>query len=271
MNAARVRGCLCVPLMFLCLIPGLTSAQADQDPPSLVLVEGEELVYNVRYAFIDLGQIRIRTLARVGGATPPAYAARALIDSYKGVPFVDLHAVFESTIDSTVYSRGFMGRIKQDDTWNFARYSFDYDRGRVLMDVGQRDTVVSKRETLAVQGPTQDGLSLFFFARDRLFAGRGMNIPAIVTEKNVNAYIRFGKQRESVEVESVDYPVDAIRFEGTAEFVGIFGLTGDFTGWFSNDEARVPIAAKMKVIIGSVSIELMSWKRPGWNPPRARE
>jgi hypothetical protein len=29
--------------------------------------------------------------------------------------------------------------------------------------------------------------------------------------------------------------------------------------------------AKMKVIIGSVTIELMQWKRPGWNPPRAKD
>jgi hypothetical protein len=46
-------------------------------------------------------------------------------------------------------------------------------------------------------------------------------------------------------------------------------LTGDFEGWFSNDEARVPILAKMKVILGSITIELMRWKRAGWTPPRA--
>jgi hypothetical protein len=61
-----------------------------------------------------------------------------------------------------------------------------------------------------------------------------------------------------------------VGFDGRADFVGIFGLTGGFEGWFSNDEARVPIMAKMKVLIGSVTIELMRWNRPGWTPPRAR-
>jgi hypothetical protein len=72
-----------------------------------------------------------------------------------------------------------------------------------------------------------------------------------------------------VEIDAVDYPIDVVGFEGNAEFVGIFGLTGGFDGWFSNDEARVPIVAHMKVILGSVTLELMSWKRPGWTPPRA--
>ena len=57
--------------------------------------------------------------------------------------------------------------------------------------------------------------------------------------------------------------------QGNAEFVGIFGLTGEFSGWFWNDDARIPIVAKMQVIIGSVTIELMSWKRPGAGHLRA--
>jgi hypothetical protein len=241
-----------------------------QDPPSRVLVEGEELVYNVRYSVFDLGQIRIKTAGRTRFATYEAFDSRALIDSYKGVPFVDMHAVFESTIDTAVFSRGFTGKVKEDSRWDFARYAFQYDKHRILMEMGQRDTVISKRETLAVDCAHHDGLSLFFFARDQLFSGKKLNVPAVITEKKVNAYIEFLKERTTVEIDAVDYPVDVIKFEGNAEFVGIFGLTGDFTGWFSNDEARVPILAKMKVIIGSVTIELMQWKRPGWVPPRGR-
>ena len=68
-------------------------------PGGFVFVEGEELVYNVRYAFINLGQVRITTVARMSADGKECYYTRALIDSYKGIPFVDLHAVFESTID----------------------------------------------------------------------------------------------------------------------------------------------------------------------------
>jgi hypothetical protein len=245
--------------------------QTHPTPPSRVLVEGEELTYNVRYGFINLGQVRIRVLDKKRTPTYIAYNGKALIESYSGVPFVDLKATFESLIDSAVFSRYFVGRNKDGKFWEYARYNFDYDNHRVITEVGHRDTIIEKRDTLPIETLYNDGLSLFFFARDRLFSGKKMNIPTLIKEEKVSTFIDFKNQRTSVEVDAVDYPIDVIEFEGTAGFVGLFGLTGDFEGWFSNDEARVPIKAKMKVIIGSITIELMEWKRPGWAPPKGLE
>ena len=259
----------------LCLGFGLlltgTSSAVPGGPGGFEFVEGEELVYNVRYAFFNLGQIRIKTFNTTSVDGRPATITRALIDSYRGVPFVDLHAVFESTIDQMMYSRRFMGKITQDDTWDFSRYHFDYDNNRVTVEMGQQDTVIAQRETLAVKMPYQDGLSLFFLARDGLFSGKTANVPTMIKEKQVNTIIAFSDKRTSVEIDAVNYPIEVAQFEGTLEFTGIFGLTGDFEGWFSNDEARIPILAKMKVLIGSVTVELMDWKRPGWTPPKAKD
>ncbi|MBP1649230.1 MAG: hypothetical protein H6Q30_2675 [Bacteroidetes bacterium] len=240
-------------------------------PSSRVLSEGEELVYNVRYGFFDLGSVRIRTIQRQASASTVAYYCKAFIDSYPKVPFVDLHATYESVLDTSIYSYRFVGRTKQDDWWNFSRYTFDSPHRRAILETGQKDTLITKRDTVGVDGVYQDGLSLFFFARDRLMAGKSLDIPCIVTEQKVNTHIDFDGRRDAVEIDAVDYPVDVVGFEGTADFVGVFGLTGEFDGWFSNDEARVPILARMKVIIGSVTIELMEWKRPGWNPPQAKD
>jgi hypothetical protein len=198
----------------------------------------------------------------------PAFRSKAFIDSYSGVPFVELHASFESWIDPGMFSRKFIGKSKEGKHWEYARYHFAYDEQRVLIESGRRDTVVEKRDTLTLDGHSQDGLSLFFYARDQLRSRKPQNIPCLVTEKKVNTFIDFTDARSSLEIDAVEYPVDVLAFEGTAEFVGIFGLTGDFEGWFSNDEARVPIMAKMKVILGSITIELMEWKRAGWTPPR---
>lgn len=270
MDHPKRRGGLVLPILFLTVAFSVTAlAQTAAIPASRVMLEGEDLIYNVRYTFIDLGQVRIRNSGRVQAVSFHAYDTRANIDSYKGIPFVDLHAIFLSTIDSASYSRAFTGKVKQDNAWDFARYHFEYDRQRVLIEKGNRDTVVSRLDTLNVNGPQQDGLSLFFFAREHLYDNRTVHAPCVVTEKPVNAYINFLNERDDVEVDAIDYPVDVIRFDGHLDFTGIFGLTGYFEGWFSNDEARIPIKAKMKVLIGSVTIELMSWKRQGWVPPRA--
>ena len=269
-SLSRRKAALSALISFLSfIITPSTTAQTMSVPPSRELEEGEELVYNVRYTFIDLGQVKIRTLRKERMPGYTAYHAIANINSYKGIPFVDLAAVYESDIDSTVYSHEFVGKGKEGKTWNFAHYRFQYDTGRVLIEKGRRDSVVEARDTLAINRPMQDGLSLFFYARDQLFSGKRMNIPCVVAEQKVNTYIDFSRQeRKSVDLDAVDYPVDVVGFDGTAEFVGIYGLTGDFEGWFSNDEARIPIVAKMKVIVGSVTLELVSWNRPGWKPPR---
>ena len=248
---------------------GTSRAQGPSSPPDRVFVEGEDLVYNVRYGFIDLGQVRIRIVGTVRGKSSPAYEAKAIIDSYPKVPFVDLHAIYESLIDSGMFSRRFLGRQKENGEWDFSRYNFDYPDKRVLIEVGTHDSVVVKRDTLVVGTAYHDGLSLFFYARAKLFSGLKVNVPTVIKEQKVSTYIDFKGERTSVDLDAVDYPVDVVRFDGNMEFVGIFGLTGGFEGWFSNDEARIPIQAKMKVLVGSVTMELMKWTRPGWNPPRA--
>ena len=255
-------------LFFWGIILSCFNVASAQTPASRVLVEGEELRYNVRYGPIDIGQVRIQTGKKLLANGAPAFQAYAYIDSYKGIPFVNLHAVFESVLDSMMFSRHFVGKSKDGDSYDFARYKFDYTKNRVFMESGSKDTIIEKRDTIVIDGAAQDGLSLFFYARDQLFSGRKQNIPAVVKEKKVNTLIDFYGKRKAIEQELIEYAVDCVGFEGTAEFTGIFGLTGDFEGWFSNDEARVPVMAKMKVIIGSVTIELMEWKRDGWKPPR---
>lgn len=261
------RAFLIVPLLVV-VISWRGAAQNPPVPPSRVLAVGEELVYNVRYGFIDLGQVRIRVENKTTLDGHPVYKAEALIRSYRGVPFVDLHATYHSWMDSLMFSRQFIGKTRDGKFWEYSRYVFDYDNDRAIMETGKRDTIPQRRDTIAVQRDFQDGLSLFFYARDQLYARKPMNIPALVNEEAVNTYINFHGRRESVEIDAIEGPVDVIYFDGTAEFVGIFGLTGDFEGWFSNDEARIPIQAKMKVIIGSITLELMEWKRDGWIPPR---
>jgi hypothetical protein len=248
-------------------IPHSSQSGSANAPPSKVLLEGEELVYNVRYGFIDLGQVKIVTKGKTRGG----YHAQATIQSYSGVPFVSLLAIYETTIDSAMYSRDFFARTVENGDQQFARYTFQYDKKRVVMELGSRDSVVEHRDTVSLETFYHDGLSLFFFAREQLFSGQMMNIPTFVREKKATTTIDFKRSHRSVETDFIDYPVDVIGFDGNAGFVGVFGLTGDFEGWFSNDEARVPIKANMKVIIGSVTLELVSWKRPGWQPPHGTE
>ena len=230
---------------------------------------GEELAYNVSYLSFDLGQIRIKQVEQLTKDHQVIHRFTAYIDSYKGVPFVDLHSIYESLTDHSNYSTWFQARDKKDTSWVSTVYKFDYPKRVMFIEQGIWKTDrITRRDTLRVDTVCQDGLSLFFLARHNALTPRQVNIPVVIGEKKGNTYINFSGERTKEEIDAVDYPVDVVHFNGEAGFIGIFGLSGGFEGWFSNDAARVPILAKMKVLIGNVRIELMNWKRNGWVPPR---
>lgn len=246
---------------------GIFGEMAPQD--SGMFQVGEELTYNVSYVSINIGQIRVKIIDKISAEGTTYYKAIAYIDSYSGIPFVNLHTIYESNVHEKVYSQWFRGRVKDDSKWYTMVYAYDYPAKKMYFQKGWwGGNTIDTRDSLSLDTLYQDGLSLYYYARQNVKSVRKIVVPTLIREEKVRTIINFSNKRTSVDIDAISYPVDVIEFDGNAEFVGIFGLTGAFQGWFSNDDARVPILAKMKVIIGNVRIELMKWNRPGWNPPR---
>jgi len=264
-----------IPVLgILCLLsPAVSQAPdaAPAGPSDGVISVGEELIYNVSYSSVNLGQVRIRILKKVDREGGSVYVGQANIDSYKTIPFVDVHAVYDNLIDATIHSEWFQSRLKGDNGWDTVTYSFDYPNKSLFVATrpapGDGPNI---DDTLKVESFYQDGLSLFFYARSQARNKLKITVPTVVNEKKGTTAFDFLGEQTDVEIDAVDYPVDVVHFRGRAGFVGIYGLSGDFEGWFSNDDARVPILAKMEVLIGSVRIELMKWSRAGWRPPAYR-
>jgi hypothetical protein len=163
----------------------------------------------------------------------------------------------------------FRSRTKLENDYRYYTYDFAYPRNAVFIEHGLvREKKIEGYDTLKIRGPHQDGLSLFYYSRAKVRERHTENIATVVSEAVGNTFIDFKNESMEEEIDAVGYPLDVVYFEGRADFVGIFGLTGEFEGWFSNDNARVPILAKMKVLLGSIRIELIGWKRDGWTPPR---
>ncbi len=170
------------------------------------------------------------------------------------------------------YSKYFKGIIKHDDYSSYSEYSFDYDNSIVKIKEGKISVPKPFLDTtITVNKKYQDGLSIFYYARMNSGQDKSEEIPTFMDKKKVQTDISFEDKSEDVSIDAVDYDIDCVHLEGEAHFISIFGLTGDFEGWFSNDEASIPIKAKMKVLLGNITIELKSWKRTGWNPPKYRD
>jgi len=238
-----------------------------------MLEVGEELEYKVSYSFFNIGTIRIRVLGRdeVDGRT--FYKTSAIIDSNPDLSWlVTLHIRFYSEMDSTVYSYSWIMDDSTKKETNYKIFRFDYENKRAYLEVGKvlpsGVRWPESFDTVAVDANCQDGLSLFYYARRHVHQKNQENVPTLIEKKPERTFINFMNIRTYAEADAVDYPVDVVEFDGKADYVGIFGLTGGFRGWFSNDEASVPILARMNVILGSIKIQLMRWNRPGWQPPK---
>lgn len=229
---------------------------------------GEDIQYEVSFLGIKLGTIRIVTESQEVVNNSTTYKAKAYIDSYEGIPFLSLHAVFTSWIDQSVtFTHKFTSSMKEKDYWLFDQQIYDFNNKKITIERYKKGQKYFSRSILTDK-KWNDGLSLFFLARQFTKSQKYIKIPTIIDIDTFYTFINFHGKRENLRIKNVQYPVKTVNFNGKASWTGIYGLTGYFEGWFSDDEASVPIKAKMNVYIGSIDIELIRWKRANWMPPK---
>jgi len=252
---------------------GETSSGVSSFPAmNTVFAEGEELVYEVRWLFVKLGEIRLKTLRARKEGTSGRNVVSAWIDSYD-LPFANVHSVVHSEIDSTLTCVYSTSTEKRDKGWWLLKNRYDHLSKRLTIeDTWSKEKdgpafTSPKTDTFTVNGTLQDGLSILYYARSQAHSRGTMNVPTIVYKQLGSTWLRFTGRKGTMEIDALDSLIKTVRFEGRADFEGIFGLSGDFEAWFTDDEAAVPIKAKLGVILGSVTIELKEWHRNGWRIP----
>ena len=99
------------------------------------LFVGEDLTYVVKYAFFNLGEVRIKVLEKTKINNTTVYKTIAHIDSYPDLPIVSLHQIYESYIDSSLFPLKFFAEILGDDTV-FVEYNFR-EHSRIAMKKGK--------------------------------------------------------------------------------------------------------------------------------------
>jgi hypothetical protein len=239
-----------------------------------MLQVGEELEYSVHYSFFNIGKIIFRVTDKEERNGRTVYHASAFMDSNPSLNWlVELHVRFYSEIDQDAFSYGWVSEDSTSKKVTYRKMRFDYERHKMYFEWGEKLPSGERKQngtaTVAITQGCQDGLSLFYYAREHVLEKRQKSIPTFIDTNEVTTKINLGVENLEEEIDAVDYPIDVVKLDGRAEFVGVFGLTGAFEGVFSNDLAGIPITARMKVVVGSVRVELRKWKRGEWIPPKA--
>lgn len=236
-----------------------------------VFQPGEILEYSVSYLGINLGTITVESFGKETFEGKTIYRADSYMKTSSGIPFIELNDKFSSWMDTSLtYSYKFIAHSKlDDDVWGYQQIDFNYKKKEVYVQEWENkdkivDTIIKSTKKI------NDGTSLFFIARTMVDMGKTINVPTMINVDDAVTVLNFKNKIENIKIDAIDYNVETIYFNGQAKWKGIYGLSGKFEGWFSNDDASIPILAKMNVYIGSVVIELKSWKRKNWFPPKAK-
>lgn len=223
---------------------------------------GEELVYEVKYLFFKLGQLRFKIVDKFIENGQEFYKVKINIDSYP-FPFVDIHANFEAVFDSKFVAREYYGELKQRNYYQSVKYKLAEKFQAYIVEKNyhnlENNTKGAKVDTVRISTMYCDGPSLFYYARSNARFNKTIILPTFIEGIKGITLINFGKRRTKIKIDAIDEPVDAYELDGKANYIGFFGLTGDFVGWISADERAIPLKGKLKVLVGSVVVELKSW------------
>ena len=236
-------------------------------PSAAILSDGEVLVYEVSWTFFKLGTIRLMS--------KKDFSAEAFIDSYDGLPMVDLHSVHYSLMDSSFFSRASRSLDKEETEWRGLNYVYDLLGHRLLVEEVSQADPTSPPHTRVEKGVIAlqdthfiDGLSIAFFPRAFVHTSRSITVPTLLYGNLGTTTFHFMQRKTLEPIDALEDPVRVVEVDGTTSVEGIFGMTGDFRGWFSDDSAAVPIKGRLRVLLGEVDVELIQWNRGGWNPPQ---
>ncbi len=241
------------------------------EPDSVMQVD-EDITFEASYLFFNIGSVRFQVLEKTVYDSLPAYHLRALIDSYSGVPFVSFHAVYDTYADARKLTFLFYSRNqKEGDDWVYTTTGFDSGRKSIDWEQSKNGKVL-KRVDMPCDTNYVNGVGFIYYLRRECRTSDGkkmsLEIPFIDDTVRSEVDMTINEEREPCDVKAFDFPLESERLSGHIDFVGTFGITGDFIGWMATDSSNMPLRAKVKVILGSVIVQLKEIKRNNWVPPR---
>ncbi len=253
-------------LFFLCpCVYAQHGYPAEKDsPPAMeeIFSVKETFRYEVKYGFFKLGWVNVELLSdSVHNGRQHKYLLTE-IESNSSIPFIGKEL-------NRYYSLFFVNKNglpvesifwKDDvDEENYKQVEYIFDREQDFVHFKEED---GTRDTLALEEPATSGHVIFYFSR--LFAGseKDFKMPVYVSKKKGYIYGKNSLEKEERRYDPFDKPIKAYKMNGSTEDIeGPFGFSGDFRAWFLDDDLRVPLEARVKVIWGNVIVRIIEYNR----------
>ena len=241
---------------FLLMLGGnLIFAQADdfREIENEAFTVGEKLTFDVKYGFVTAGvaEMAIPEFKKISGRD--VYHITFRVNSVSSFdPFYKVRDRYESYLDKEgLFPWRFEQHIREGGyKRDFAAF-FDQRRGKAKTSEGSYD----------IPQYVNDIVSAFYLARtfeyEELERGDRIHLENFYKDKVYPLDVVYlGK--ETIEVEAGTF--ECIMVEPLVEEGGLFKSEGSIVLWLSDDDLRIPVKVKTKIIIGSINAELTAYE-----------
>ena len=232
-----------------------TAAQIDEfrKVENKAFTAGEKLTYDVKYGFVTAGiaEMAIPKIKRISGRdaynvvfrvnTVPAFDIFFKVrDRYE--TYIDVEGIFPWRFEQHIREGGF--------TKDFSAF-FDQRRGKAKTSKGSFD----------IPPYVNDIVSALYLFRTLEFSdkkeGDIIHLENFYNDKVYPLDVVY-KGKETITVDAGEFDcfiVEPLVVEG-----GLFKSEGSITIWMTDDELKIPVRVKTKVIIGAIDSELTAYE-----------
>ena len=213
---------------------------------------GERLEFSVGYGVIKAGTavMEIPEITRIDGRKCYHIVSTARSNKFFSV-FFKVDDRVESFMDVYgLYSLRYDKHLREGKFRADVSMIFDQANNLAIYNAG--------KDTFEVAPYVQDVLSAFYFVRtQKLTVGKSLFVDNHTDKKNYPLEVKI-LRREKVKVEAGEF--DCLVVEPILQTPGIFEQKGSLTVWLTDDERKMPVLMKSKVVIGSISTELINYR-----------
>lgn len=220
----------------------------------------EQLKYGIYYTFIKAGTAYIRNRGIVSVNGTPAYLLQTTAFSATVIDSVfkvrDINHSWLATDGS--YSLGYGQSVREGSYKRDEWAVFDYENAQYNGQIQKKEAPRQIKGPLT--GHTLDMLtSLYYVRTQKLEPGQDIILDIVNREKQYPLIVKVLK-KETVKTAAGKF--DCVLVEPQIRGEGIFVSKGkSLKVWLTDDEYKMPVKMKVDVFIGSVSAELLEYRR----------
>lgn len=251
----KMKSKLCLIIILILQTSLLASLSGDEfrKLPNKAFKEGEKLTFDVKYGFVTAGiaTMQIPKIKRISGRD--AYHVTFEVNSVPSFDiFYKVRDRYETYIDvEGLFPWRFEQHIREGKYSRDFSAFFDQRKGKAKTTEGEYD----------IPKYVHDIVSAFYFARtldySNLKKGDKIHLQNFYKDKVYDLDVVY-HGKETVEVDAGKF--DCIIVEPLVQEGGLFKSEGNIVIWLTDDDIKMPVRVKTKVVVGAIDADLTSYE-----------